>query len=68
MSNWELLKMQHVHKANLLCNGVRKTMPSSKDMIAQDRVFKAQKVQFVEPSESVSILNSFPVFVYEYLK
>lgn len=68
MSNWELLKMQHVHKANLLCNGVRKTMPSSKDMIAQDRVFKAQKEQFVEPLESVSILNSFPVFVYEYLK
>ncbi|MBQ6307036.1 MAG: hypothetical protein IJK78_10755 [Bacteroidales bacterium] len=68
MSNWDLLKLQHVYKANLLCNGVRKTMPLSKDVIAQERIFKAQREQFVEPSESVSILNSFPIFVYEYLK
>ena len=68
VSNWELLKLQHVYKANLLCNGTHKTMPTSKEAIAQERIFKAQRERFVEPSEKVSILNSFPIFVYEYLK
>lgn len=66
--NWELLKLQHVHKANFLCNGVHGEMPAAKEDIAQDRIFHAQREQFVTPSESVSVLNSFPIFVYEYLK
>ena len=66
--NWELLKFQHVTKANLLCNGIKGTMPVHKSSIAQSHIFKAQREKYVEKKDSVSILNSFPIFVYEYLK
>ena len=66
--NWELLKFQHVTKANLLCNGIKGTMPVHKSSIAQSHIFKAQRKKYVDTKDSVSILNSFPIFVYEYLK
>lgn len=68
INNWEFLKIQHVYKANLLCNGVRAALPTSKEEISQQNIFKAQQEQFVGPHDSVAILNSFPIFVYEYLK
>ena len=40
----------------------------SKDAISQRQIFNAQKTKFVRPSESVSILNSFPIFLYDYFK
>lgn len=36
--------------------------------ISQEHIFNAQKTKFVRPSESVSILNSFPIFLYDYFK
>lgn len=68
VGNWEFLKKQHVGKANLLCNGLKGQMPDDKDSINQLRIFNAQTEQYVEPNDQVAILNSFPIFVYDYLK
>ena len=65
--NWRYLKQMNVCKANLLTTGYP-TMPVNKSDINQLAVFNAQVAQFVVPSEKVTILNSFPIFIYEYLK
>ncbi len=65
--NWELLKEQNVRKANWLVTD-RLSMPAEKSVISQMSIFKAQRLKFVEANDSVSILNSFPIFVYDYLR
>ena len=65
--NWELLKDQNVLKANWLITG-NLSMPVVKSVINQMAIFDAQRTKFVEACDSVSILNSFPIFVYEYLR
>lgn len=67
LSNWEYLKLQNVMKANFLLTG-NKEMPKGKDVINQTAIFDAQKENYVDKTESVAILNSFPLFLYEYLK
>ncbi len=67
ISNWEQLKLQNVKKANYIISG-NDAMPDSKDTVNQKKIFNAQIEQYVEPKEQVSILNSFPIFVYDYLK
>lgn len=63
----ESLKLQNVKKANYIISG-NDAMPDSKDTVNQKKIFNAQIEQYVEPKEQVSILNSFPIFVYDYLK
>ena len=65
--NWEYLKQMNVCKANLLVKG-ENSMPRFKSDINQEAIFNAQRELFVEKNESVSILNSFPLFLYEYFK
>ena len=65
--NWELLKDQNVRKANFICNG-QNAMPSRKEDIAQNKLFVAQKEKYVDKDDSVAILNSFPIFLFEYLR
>ena len=36
--------------------------------INQKSIFEAQKDKYVNTDEMVSILNSFPIFLYDYLK
>ena len=67
LSNWENLKMQNVVKANYITTG-NNAMPDDKQTINQSSIFDAQKKKYVSVSESVAILNSFPLFLYEYLK
>jgi len=67
LSNWEYLKLQNVMKANFLLTG-NNEMPERKDVINQAAIFDAQKKDFVDKTMSVAILNSFPLFLYEYLK
>lgn len=57
----------NVCKANLLTTGLF-TMPKEKSDIDQLAVFNKQVTKFVKPNESVAILNSFPIFIYEYMK
>jgi len=67
LSNWENLKLQNVMKANYLTTG-NNAIPDDKQTINQPDIFDAQKKKYVSISESVAILNSFPLFLYEYLK
>lgn len=67
VSNWENLKLQNVKKANYLLSA-EKGMPDDKETINQPAIFEAQKTQYVEALDSVAVLNSFPLFLYEYLK
>lgn len=65
--NWEKLKFQNVCKANYLVSDSN-TLPLRKSTINQKDIFEAQKSKYVDINESVAILNSFPIFLYDYLK
>ena len=66
--NWQLLKQQNVHKANYICTG-RNEMPKRKEDVGQSVIFKNQMKKYVNTPECcVSILNAFPLFLYEYFK
>lgn len=65
--NWEKLKVQNVSKANYLVTG-HNAVPLEKSAINQKNIFEAQKEKYVDTGEKVSILNSFPIFLYDYLK
>lgn len=65
--NWEHLKKQHISKANYICTGEYK-IPTLKDSINQKNIFEKQIQIYVEQNDSVAILNSFPLFLYEYFK
>ena len=66
--NWCHLIEMNVHKANHICNGVI-SYPENKNDISQMRVFEAQIEKHVSvPECRVSILNSFPIFIYDYLR
>ncbi|MDY6116368.1 MAG: hypothetical protein SPH92_00055 [Anaerovoracaceae bacterium] len=39
-----------------------------KSDIGQLAVFNNQVTKYVKPNESVAILNSFPIFIYEHMK
>lgn len=64
--NWQYLKEQNVSKANYICTG-RNEMPAQKEDVAQKLIFEKQLEKFVhQPNCGVSILNAFPLFLYEY--
>ena len=65
--NWEYLRAMNVCKANLLTTGFF-TMPREKSDIGQLAVFNNQLMMYVKTKNSVAILNSFPIFIYEYMK
>lgn len=65
--NWEILKEQNTSKANYICNGVL-GIPVSKSDVSQDRIFESQVSKYVLKNDEISILNSFPLFLYEYFK
>lgn len=66
-NNWNTLKEQNIMKANFICNDIF-DYPESKDDINQQLIFNCQKEKFVDKDDSVSILSSFPLFLYEYFK
>lgn len=64
--NWYFLKEQNVCKANYICSGLNR-IPDNPDCISQNKVFNGQKVRYVNSDvPKVSILNAFPLFLYEY--
>lgn len=65
--NWQLLKEQNVCKANYICSD-ENTLPDIKESISQRIIFHNQLKKFVNNNEPprVSILNAFPLFLYEY--
>jgi len=64
--NWQYLQEMNVKKANYICSG-KKEFPTNKDEINQKRIFLNQIEKYVNPISEVAILNSFPLFIYEYM-
>lgn len=65
--NWCLLKEMNVCKANWLITDSY-SMPEKKSEISQISIFRSQKEKYVDKEERISVLNSFPIFLYEYFK
>ena len=65
--NWKWLVFQHTSKANYICSGDNK-MPAIKDIVGQSSIFKAQSEKYLSNGERISVLNGFPLFLYEYFK
>lgn len=63
--NWNILKEQNIKKASFICTG-KYDYPFQKDDVNQQIIFKKQKEKFIDTYDSVSILSSFPLFLYEY--
>lgn len=65
--NWQYLRQMNVCKANMLTTGSH-SIPKNKSDIDQLSIFNSQVHKHVEPNRQVAILNSFPIFIYEYMK
>ncbi|CCY03269.1 uncharacterized protein BN812_00782 [Prevotella sp. CAG:924] len=65
--NWAMLREQNVRKANYIISG-NNVLPDKKDDINQKAIFTAQKEKYVLTKDEVAILNSFPIFIHDYLK
>ena len=62
-----ILRGMNVCKANwLICNKYQ--MPASKSDINQLNIFLNQKSKYVDVDNSISVLNAFPIFIYDYMK
>lgn len=62
--NWDMLKEASVKKAHYICKGSN-TVPPEKAVIKQASIFAGQLEKYVE-NQKISILNGFPLFLYEY--
>jgi hypothetical protein len=68
LQNWQYLKDQNVCKANFICTG-QNVYTAEKETISQLRIFEEQKNKYVSQEPCcVAILNSFPLFLYDYFK
>jgi hypothetical protein len=65
--NWEHLKSMNVRKANYIVSG-RNAYPALKSDISQLAIFEGQLSKYVNYDERVAILNSFPIFIYDYCR
>ena len=65
--NWLNLVNQHVVKANFMCSG-RRCRPEDKEAVSQQKIFVAQLGKYLAVEDSVAILCSFPMFLFEYFK
>ena len=64
--NWQKLKEQNIKKANFLCTG-RNSLPKNKETISQNRIYQSQLKKY-NTNAHIGILNSFPLFLYDYFK
>ena len=65
--NWLYLVQQHSSKANYICNDCN-DKPGNKEDISQRRIFEAQCSKYLCNNESIAILSSFPLFLFDYFK
>ena len=64
--NWQKLKEQNIKKANFLCTG-EDSSPENKEAISQNRIYQSQLNKY-NTDAHIGILNSFPLFLYDYFK
>ncbi|MDM1496047.1 hypothetical protein HX063_11580 [Myroides odoratimimus] len=60
---WQFILLNHLKKANFI---VSKNYKYPEVLITQKEIFVNQKVKFIDPSSEVAVLNSFPLFLFEY--
>ncbi len=65
--NWGYLKEQNIKKANYICNDIF-DYPQDKSSVSQKKILDFQLKKHILPTNEVSILNAFPLFLYEYFK
>lgn len=65
--NWEHLKNQNIKKANYICNDTN-DIPTIKASISQEMILNSQLQKYILQNNEVSILNAFPLFLFEYFK
>ena len=65
--NWLYLVEMNVKKANYICSGAL-AYPAKKIDIDSKVIFENQLSKYVNKNNVVSILNAFPLFLYEYKK
>lgn len=63
--NWKYLIEMNVSKAHLLVSGLH-ALPEDKSTICQQAIFGKQQSLYADQNESIAVLNSFPLFVYDY--
>ena len=61
--NWEYIVNQHSKKANYVVND-NFIFPTS--LISQNEIFEKQKEKYINISENVAVLGSFPIFLLDY--
>lgn len=66
--NWRHLIRMNVRKANYLCTGKLELPDLQNTEISQEEIFTHQKENYLEPKEEISVLNAFPLFIYDYTK
>ena len=70
-TNYWIMKMVATSSAlcenDWLITGVN-SMPASKSTVNQLSIFDNQVLKFVSTESKVAKLNSFPIFIYEYMK
>lgn len=64
-SNWRHIINLNIKKANYICSGLNE-LPTEKTSINQQTIFKNQMYKYVYSKNRIAILNSFPLFLYEY--
>lgn len=64
-SNWQHIIKLNIKKANYICSRLNE-LPSEKTSINQQAIFENQLSKYVYSKNEISILNSFPLFLYEY--
>ncbi len=65
--NWKHIKVLNVMKAHFICTGVN-AIPANKDVITQDRILAEQVNKYENADQKIAILNSFPLFLNDYLR
>lgn len=64
--NWRIIKELNIKKANYICSK-NNEIPSRKSDVSQSSIFSGQLQNYVRQNQ-IAILNSFPLFLYEYFK
>jgi len=65
--NWKFLREQNIKKANYICNDSY-DFPANKESVSQNRILESELGKYVLSNNEVSILNAFPLFLFEYFK
>ncbi|MCK9183515.1 MAG: hypothetical protein M0P13_11655 [Fibrobacteraceae bacterium] len=66
--NWEFLRQQNVQKAHWLCTQQMKPLTEIPKPLSQKEIFRHQIADYVNAKQEVSVLNAFPIFLFEYFK